>query len=149
MRLHRPLDKGKPHCSFSLPPAGHADTPGSQTVVAVFRTRNSPVFELLPWCVAPGLGLVSIPAIPRGVVGKSRSTSERRDAAILGSRFRQCRCFTPQSVAFWPHRSVIRLKTLSFGIALAWCIPAGPKHLLLTSSYAASTAFCQCPEVVP
>ncbi|XP_074785608.1 aladin isoform X2 [Athene noctua] len=27
---------------------GHADAPGSQTVIAVFRTRNSPVFELLP-----------------------------------------------------------------------------------------------------
>ncbi|KAM6394891.1 LOW QUALITY PROTEIN: aladin [Rhynochetos jubatus] len=27
---------------------GPADAPGSQTVVAVFRTRNSPVFELLP-----------------------------------------------------------------------------------------------------
>uniref|UniRef100_A0A8C3JA92 Aladin WD repeat nucleoporin n=1 Tax=Calidris pygmaea TaxID=425635 RepID=A0A8C3JA92_9CHAR len=30
---------------------GHPDVPGSQAVVAVFRTRNSPVFELLPWCV--------------------------------------------------------------------------------------------------
>ncbi|XP_032060568.1 aladin [Aythya fuligula] len=27
---------------------GNPDSPGSQTVVAVFRTRNSPVFELLP-----------------------------------------------------------------------------------------------------
>ncbi|XP_054662936.1 aladin isoform X1 [Grus americana] len=27
---------------------GHPDTPGGQTVIAVFRTRNSPVFELLP-----------------------------------------------------------------------------------------------------
>ncbi|XP_069735652.1 aladin isoform X2 [Phaenicophaeus curvirostris] len=27
---------------------GHPDAPGSQTVIAVFRTRNSPVFELLP-----------------------------------------------------------------------------------------------------
>uniref|UniRef100_A0A8B9NFX1 Aladin WD repeat nucleoporin n=5 Tax=Accipitriformes TaxID=2558200 RepID=A0A8B9NFX1_9AVES len=27
---------------------GHADVPESQTVIAVFRTRNSPVFELLP-----------------------------------------------------------------------------------------------------
>uniref|UniRef100_A0A8C3J7U6 Aladin WD repeat nucleoporin n=1 Tax=Calidris pygmaea TaxID=425635 RepID=A0A8C3J7U6_9CHAR len=27
---------------------GHPDVPGSQAVVAVFRTRNSPVFELLP-----------------------------------------------------------------------------------------------------
>ncbi|XP_047911968.2 aladin isoform X3 [Anser cygnoides] len=30
---------------------GNPDSPGSQTVVAVFRTRNSPVFELLP-CAA-------------------------------------------------------------------------------------------------
>ncbi|XP_032569476.1 aladin isoform X2 [Chiroxiphia lanceolata] len=27
---------------------GHPDSPGSQTAIAVFRTRNSPVFELLP-----------------------------------------------------------------------------------------------------
>ncbi|KAM9367123.1 aladin [Phaethornis superciliosus] len=27
---------------------GHPNTPGSQVVVAVFRTRNSPIFELLP-----------------------------------------------------------------------------------------------------
>ncbi|KAM6307956.1 LOW QUALITY PROTEIN: aladin [Podargus strigoides] len=27
---------------------GHQEAPGSQTVIAVFRTRNSPVFELLP-----------------------------------------------------------------------------------------------------
>ncbi|NWW14577.1 AAAS protein, partial [Oreocharis arfaki] len=27
---------------------GHPEAPGSQTAVAVFRTRNSPVFELLP-----------------------------------------------------------------------------------------------------
>ena len=54
----RPSDEGKPRCSFPLPPAGHPDAPGSQTVIAVFRTRNSPVFELLPWCVAVGFGVV-------------------------------------------------------------------------------------------
>lgn len=30
-------------------PAGQPEAPGSQVAVAVFRTRNSPVFELLPW----------------------------------------------------------------------------------------------------
>ncbi|OWK50249.1 Aladin [Lonchura striata] len=29
---------------------GHPESVGSQPAVAVFRTRNSPVFELLPWC---------------------------------------------------------------------------------------------------
>uniref|UniRef100_A0A8V5GSP8 Uncharacterized protein n=1 Tax=Melopsittacus undulatus TaxID=13146 RepID=A0A8V5GSP8_MELUD len=28
---------------------GSPDAPGSQTIIALFRTRNSPVFELLPW----------------------------------------------------------------------------------------------------
>lgn len=32
-----------------LSPAGQPEAPGSQVAVAVFRTRNSPVFELLPW----------------------------------------------------------------------------------------------------
>lgn len=35
-------------------PAGQSEAAGSQTVIAVFRTRNSPVFELLPWCGGAG-----------------------------------------------------------------------------------------------
>ncbi|XP_026723054.1 aladin isoform X1 [Athene cunicularia] len=58
---------------------GHADAPGSQTVIAVFRTRNSPVFELLPWWVALGSGLVwgSLGTTnPPGRVGKRRCCPE-------------------------------------------------------------------------
>lgn len=50
-----PSHPAQPHNCFP-PPAGDPRTAGTQTVVAVFRTRNSPVFELLPWCVADGFG---------------------------------------------------------------------------------------------
>uniref|UniRef100_A0A8C8ANM1 Uncharacterized protein n=1 Tax=Otus sunia TaxID=257818 RepID=A0A8C8ANM1_9STRI len=47
-----------------------------ETVIAVFRTRNSPVFELLPWCVGlvwgwcgVGVGLVGYQQSPGVCVG--------------------------------------------------------------------------------
>lgn len=40
--------------------------------------------------------MVSIPAIPRGAVGKSRFTSEQRDTAVLCSRFRAVSLFYPR-----------------------------------------------------
>lgn len=36
--------------------AGNRDAPTSRTIIAVFRTRNSPVFELLPWYVLMCVG---------------------------------------------------------------------------------------------
>lgn len=41
----------------AVPSTGHPEAPGSQTAIAVFRTRNSPVFELLPWCAGVGFGV--------------------------------------------------------------------------------------------
>lgn len=41
----------------AVPSTGHPEAPGSQTAIAVFRTRNSPIFELLPWCAWVGFGV--------------------------------------------------------------------------------------------
>uniref|UniRef100_A0A8B9ELF1 Aladin WD repeat nucleoporin n=1 Tax=Anser cygnoides TaxID=8845 RepID=A0A8B9ELF1_ANSCY len=81
---------------------GNPDSPGSQTVVAVFRTRNSPVFELLPWCVAPGGGGTSCgaggclaAAHPWDVVGK-RGKTLPSCAPLPAPRF------PPELLPFWP-----------------------------------------------
>lgn len=76
-----PCPRAEGHRGGSSVPSGQRDAPGSQTVIAVFRTRNSPVFELLPWYVRSlrvdthvGFGVILggfMPTIPWGAVEKT------------------------------------------------------------------------------
>lgn len=69
-------------------------------MVAVFRIRNSPVFELLPWCVAHGFGA------SHGVlgVGQTPSGCSGKDAVLLPSH---AAASGPAAVALYPQCSRI------------------------------------------
>uniref|UniRef100_A0A8B9CAB1 Aladin WD repeat nucleoporin n=1 Tax=Anser brachyrhynchus TaxID=132585 RepID=A0A8B9CAB1_9AVES len=94
---------------------GNPDSPGSQTVVAVFRTRNSPVFELLPWCVAPGGGgnLLRRRGLPGCCPPVGRGGEEGEDAAVLHSS-----SGAPISPRIAPVLATLPSKTLSLGLPL-------------------------------